>query len=65
MAHRTPADTSAAPARGTKPRVISRRQFLRLAGMAAWDQIFTLGQAPLEQMKVVCQQIEEAQRGAK
>ena len=30
---------------------------------AAWDQIFTLGQAPVEQMEPVCRQIEEAQRG--
>ncbi len=29
---------------------------------AAWDQIFTLGQAPVEQMEDVCRQIEEAQR---
>lgn len=29
---------------------------------AAWDQIFTLGQAPVEQMRTVCQQIQEAQR---
>jgi multiple sugar transport system substrate-binding protein len=28
---------------------------------AAWDQIFTLGQAPVEQMKDLCRQIEEAQ----
>jgi multiple sugar transport system substrate-binding protein len=28
---------------------------------AAWDQIFTLGQAPVEQMEDVCRQIEEAQ----
>jgi multiple sugar transport system substrate-binding protein len=28
----------------------------------AWDQIFTLGQAPLDQMTTVCQQIQEAQR---
>ena len=29
---------------------------------AAWDQIFTLGQAPVEQMKLVSRQIDEAQR---
>jgi hypothetical protein len=28
---------------------------------AAWDQIFTLGQAPLEEMTTVCQQIEAQQ----
>jgi len=28
---------------------------------AAWDQIFTLGQAPLTQMADVCSQIEETQ----
>jgi multiple sugar transport system substrate-binding protein len=28
---------------------------------AAWHQIFTLGQAPVEQMRPVCQQIERAQ----
>jgi hypothetical protein len=28
---------------------------------AAWHQIFTLGQAPVEQMKAVCQQIQETQ----
>jgi multiple sugar transport system substrate-binding protein len=28
---------------------------------AAWDQIFTLGKAPVEQMKDLCRQIEEAQ----
>jgi hypothetical protein len=28
---------------------------------AAWDQIFTLGQAPVEQMVSVCSQIEETQ----
>ncbi len=27
----------------------------------AWNQIFTLGQAPLEQMRSVCQQIQEVQ----
>jgi len=31
---------------------------------AAWDQIFTLGQAPVEQMETVCRQIQEAQQGA-
>ena len=29
---------------------------------AAWDQIFTLGQAPVEQMEIVCRQIQETQR---
>jgi multiple sugar transport system substrate-binding protein len=29
---------------------------------AAWDQIFTLGQAPVEQMETVCRQIDEAQK---
>ena len=29
---------------------------------AAWDQIFTLGQAPVEQMEDVCRQIEETQQ---
>jgi multiple sugar transport system substrate-binding protein len=29
---------------------------------AAWERIFTLGQAPLEEIKSVCQQIQEAQR---
>jgi len=29
---------------------------------AAWDEIFTLGQAPVEQMKDVCRRIQEAQR---
>jgi len=28
---------------------------------SAWDQIFTLGQAPLEEMTTVCQQIEAQQ----
>ena len=28
---------------------------------AAWDQIFTLGQAPVEQMKTVCRQVQEVQ----
>jgi hypothetical protein len=28
---------------------------------AAWDEIFTLGQAPAEQMGNVCRQIQEAQ----
>jgi multiple sugar transport system substrate-binding protein len=30
----------------------------------AWDQIFTLGQAPVEQMKSVCQQIQQIQKNA-
>jgi multiple sugar transport system substrate-binding protein len=30
----------------------------------AWNQIFTLGQAPVERMKDVCRQIQEAQQGA-
>jgi multiple sugar transport system substrate-binding protein len=30
---------------------------------AAWQQIFVLGEAPVEQMQEVCQQIEAAQRG--
>lgn len=30
---------------------------------AAWDQIFTLGQAPIEQMQGVCLQIEELSKG--
>ncbi len=29
---------------------------------AAWDQIFTLGQMPVEQMQDVCRQIEETQK---
>jgi multiple sugar transport system substrate-binding protein len=29
---------------------------------AAWHQIFTLGQAPVEQMRAVCQEIQAAQR---
>jgi len=29
---------------------------------AAWNQIFTLGQAPVERMEAVCQEIQEAQR---
>jgi hypothetical protein len=33
---------------------------IRLA-YAAWHQIFTLGQAPVEQMSSVCQQIQETQ----
>jgi hypothetical protein len=28
---------------------------------AAWDEIFALGQAPVEQMGNVCRQIQEAQ----
>ena len=32
---------------------------------AAWDRIFTLGQAPVEEMRSVSLQIEEAQRGAR
>jgi len=31
----------------------------------AWDRIFTLGQAPIDQMKVACRQIQDAQQGAK
>jgi multiple sugar transport system substrate-binding protein len=31
---------------------------------AAWDQIFVLGQAPVEQMETVCREIQEAQSGA-
>jgi predicted ribonuclease toxin of YeeF-YezG toxin-antitoxin module len=31
---------------------------------AAWDQIFKLGQAPVEQMEAVCRQIQEAQQEA-
>ena len=30
---------------------------------AAWDQIFTLGQAPIDQLREVCQQIDASQRG--
>jgi multiple sugar transport system substrate-binding protein len=30
---------------------------------AAWDQIYKLGQAPVEEMETVCRQIEEAQEG--
>ncbi len=30
---------------------------------AAWDQIFTLGQSPVEYMTEVCRQIQEAQQG--
>lgn len=30
---------------------------------AAWDQIFSLGQEPLERMEAACREIEEAQRG--
>jgi len=37
----------------------------RRLAYAAWDQIFTLGQAPVELMKTVSQQIDEAQRGYK
>ncbi|MFQ5593001.1 MAG: ABC transporter substrate-binding protein [Anaerolineae bacterium] len=29
---------------------------------AAWDQIFTLGQAPVERMEDICRQIQEAQQ---
>ena len=36
----------------------------RLAN-AAWQEILTLGQAPVEKMKAVSRQIEEAQRGDK
>ena len=32
---------------------------------AAWQEIFTLGQAPVEKMKAVSRQIEEAQRGTR
>jgi hypothetical protein len=32
---------------------------------AAWDQIFTLGQASVQRMRTVCAQIEAAQRTAK
>lgn len=35
----------------------------RLAS-TAWQEIFTLGQAPVEKMKDVCRQIQEAQQGA-
>ncbi|NIO70992.1 MAG: hypothetical protein GTN71_18650, partial [Anaerolineae bacterium] len=28
---------------------------------AAWDEIFTFGQAPVEEMKDVCRRIQEAQ----
>jgi len=34
----------------------------RRLAVAAWDQIFTLGQAPVELMKTVCRQIEETQK---
>jgi hypothetical protein len=37
---------------------------LRLA-KAAWQQIFTLGKSPVEIMKDVSRQIEEAQQGFK
>jgi multiple sugar transport system substrate-binding protein len=37
----------------------------RSLAYAAWDRIFTLGQAPVELMKTVSQQTEEAQRGSK
>jgi hypothetical protein len=30
---------------------------------AAWDQIFTLGQAPVDLLKTVSQQVEAAQQG--
>ena len=30
---------------------------------AAWDQIYKLGQAPVEEMEATCRQIQEAQRG--
>jgi multiple sugar transport system substrate-binding protein len=33
----------------------------RRLAYAAWDKIFTLGQASVEQMKIVCRQIQEAQ----
>lgn len=33
----------------------------RRIAYAAWDQIFTLGQAPVEQMKSVCRQIQQVQ----
>jgi multiple sugar transport system substrate-binding protein len=31
---------------------------------AAWDQIFVLGQAPVEDLETVCREIQEAQSGA-
>jgi ABC-type glycerol-3-phosphate transport system substrate-binding protein len=30
---------------------------------AAWDQIYKLGQAPVEEMSATCRQIQDAQRG--
>jgi multiple sugar transport system substrate-binding protein len=43
--------------------VFSNMEEARSLAYAAWDQIFTLGQLPVDHMKTVAQQIEQAQRG--
>jgi hypothetical protein len=42
--------------------VFANMEDARRITYAAWDQIFTLGEAPIEQMQDVCRQIEEAQQ---
>ena len=44
--------------------IFSNMEDAKRIAYAAWDQIFTLGQAPVERMKDVCRQIQEAQQGA-
>jgi multiple sugar transport system substrate-binding protein len=41
--------------------VFANMEDARRLAYVAWDQIFTLGQAPVEHMVSVCQQIQEAQ----
>jgi multiple sugar transport system substrate-binding protein len=42
--------------------VFANMEDARRITYAAWDQIFTLGEAPVEQMQDVCRQIEKAQQ---
>jgi multiple sugar transport system substrate-binding protein len=41
--------------------IFANMDIARQLTYTAWDQIFTLGQAPVEEIKSVCQQIETAQ----
>ena len=47
---------------------VTAEVFANMAGVkqladAAWDQIFTLGEAPVEQMENVCREIQSIQQG--
>jgi hypothetical protein len=42
--------------------IFANMDIARQLTYAAWDQIFTLGQAPVEELTSVCQQIEQAQQ---